>query len=214
MKRKLTKRGVQRRAQVLEAAFRLFAEQGYDGTTVGDVCDVLGVGKGVFYWYFDSKEALFSELLQSSLLRIRRTQEAAIEGVSDPVERIERGIVASIELFRSSPGFLGLIRVAARYDEFSSFVEKGQEIIAHDTATHIKEGMATGAIRHGDPELMAHGILGAIFHFVEVYFGTDADESHDRPQLAAEAVVFCLKGILQSDDGRESGAAPPTPQRQ
>jgi TetR/AcrR family transcriptional regulator, cholesterol catabolism regulator len=114
VKRKLTKRGVQRRAQVLEAAFRLFAEQGYDGTTVGDVCDVLGVGKGVFYWYFDSKEALFSELLQSSLLRIRRTQEAAIEGVSDPVERIERGIVASIELFRSSPGFIGLIRVAAR----------------------------------------------------------------------------------------------------
>jgi len=198
VKRKLTKRGTQRREQVMEAAFRLFAEQGYDGTTVGDICDVLGVGKGVFYWYFDSKEALFTELLQSSLLQLRKTQELAIQGVADPVDRIEKGIKASIELFRGSPGFLGLIRIAARYEEFSSFVDKGQQIIADDTATHIKEGMATGAIRDADPELMAHGILGAIFHFVEIYFGTDADESHDRPQLADEAVSFCMRGILGS----------------
>ena len=56
--------------------------------------------------------------------------------------------------------------------------------------------MAAGSIRHGDPELMAHGILGAIFHFVETYFGTDADAVPDRPQLAEEAVAFCVYGLL------------------
>jgi hypothetical protein len=43
---------------------------------------------------------------------------------------------------------------------------------------------------------MAHGILGAIYHFVEVYFGTEAGAVHDRPQLADEAVAFCLSGLL------------------
>ena len=195
--RKLTKRGSQRREQVLEAAARLFAEQSYHGTAVGDICDELGVGKGVFYWYFPSKEALFSELLQSTLLRLRRSQNAAIEGIDDPVERIERGITSSIEFFRSNPGLLSLIRTAARYDEFSGFVEKGQEIIAADTAVHIKEGMATGSIRQGDPELMAHGILGAIFHFVEVYFGTYPEAVGDRPELAQEAAQFCLAGLRE-----------------
>ncbi len=196
--RKLTKRGSKRRVQLLEAASRLFAEQGYHGTTVGDICDTLGVGKGVFYWYFESKEALFSEILQESLLELRRAQERAIETVDDPVARIEQGIRASIDFFRASPGFLELIRTAARYDEFSIFVENGQQIIAADTATHIKDGMARGEIRHGDPDLMAHGILGAIFHFVEVYFGTAGDATADRPQLADEAVTFCLRGLLAS----------------
>jgi len=197
--RRLTKRGTRRREQVMEAAQRLFADQGYHRTTVGDVCDTLGVGKGVFYWYFPSKEELFSELLQDSLLQLRRAQHAAIERVDDPVARLEEGIRASIAFFRETPGLLTLIRTAARYEEFASFVDKGHQIIADDTATHLKEGMAAGSIRHGDPELMAHGILGAIFHFVEIYFGTDVEATSDRPQLADEAVAFCLRGILQGD---------------
>ena len=86
--RKLTRRGSERRDQILDAGYRLFAETGYHRTTVGDVCDLLGVGKGVFYWYFESKDALFAELLQRSLLELRRAQQAAIAEVGDPVARI------------------------------------------------------------------------------------------------------------------------------
>lgn len=198
MTRKLTRRGSRRREQILQAAARLFAEQGYHGTTVGDVCDAIGVGKGVLYWYFPSKEELFSELIQASLYKLRRAQHVAIEGVHDPVERIERGIRASVEFFRADPGFLGLIRTAARYEEFSGLVERGQQIVVADVANHIKDGMAAGKLRHGDPELMAHGILGAIFHFVETYFGVTGEEVEDRPGLADEAVAFCLHGVLAS----------------
>lgn len=194
--RKLTQRGSKRRQQIIEAAMRLFSEQGYHGTTVGDVCDSLGVGKGVVYWYFRSKEALFTELLQTTLLELRRAQEQRVGGVTDPVERIEQGIRASIDFFRQNPGYLEMIRTAARYEEFTGLVEKGQEIVATDTAMHIKEGMGSGAIRDGDPELMAHGILGATFHFVETYFGTEHGAVDDRPQLADEAVAFCLRGLL------------------
>ena len=196
--RTLTKRGFKRRRQVMEAGYRLFAEEGYHGTTVRDVCEVLGVGTGVFYWYFPSKEALFAELLQSSLLQLRRAQRSAIAGVEDPLTRIERGIRASIEFFRATPGFLSLSRTAARYEEFARFVEEGQETVVKDVAAHIQEGMTAGSIRQGDPELMAHAILGAILHCVETYFGTEADAVQQRPQLADEVVAFCITGILQS----------------
>lgn len=196
MNKKLTERGSKRREQIIDAAFRLFAEQGYHGTTVGDICDDLGVGKGVFYWYFESKESLFRELLRACLLHLRRAQEAAIEGVDDPVGRIERGIRASIEFFRGDPGYLNVIRTAARYEGFSGALHEGQEVVVADVAIHVKEGMSAGSIRAGDPDLMAHGILGAIYHFVEVYLGTSGDSSGGRPQLADEAVAFCLRGIL------------------
>lgn len=193
--RKLTKRGTRRREQVLEVGAQLFAEQSYHGTTVGDVCDALGVGKGVFYWYFESKEALFSELLEGSLLSLRRYQEDAIALAGDPVARIEQGIRASIKFFDDNPEVLSLIRIAGMYEEFQSLVQRGQQIVVADTAGHIKEGMSAGLIRPGDPELMGHGILGAIFHFVEVYM--DATDGNDRPQLADEAVAFCLRGLLE-----------------
>ena len=196
MKRKLTKRGTQRREQIVEEAARLFAEAGYHGTAVGDICDALGVGKGVFYWYFPSKEAVFTEVLQESLLSLRRAQQAAISDVADPVARIEAGIGASIEFFRHNPGFLSVIRTASRYEEFSGLVTHGQEIVVADVAAHLKEGMSAGSIRHGDPELMAHGILGAIFHFVEIYLEVDMTTTADRPELAQEAVEFCLRGLL------------------
>lgn len=196
--RRLTQRGSKRREQIVEASLKLFADQGYHGTTIGDVCDTLDVGKGVIYWYFRSKEALFSEILQRTLLALRRQQQARVAMVEDPVERIEHGIRASIDFFRTNPGYLGMIRTAARYDEFAGLVQKGQEIVVADTATHVKEGMALGEIRDGDAELMAHGVLGAIFHFVETYFGTDDGATNDRPQLADEAVAFCLRGLLAS----------------
>ncbi len=194
--RKLTRRGSERREQILEEAARLFADQGYHGAAVGDICDSLGVGKGVFYWYFPSKEAVFSELLQEALLRLRRAQQASIETVEDPIDRIEQGIRASVEFFRENPSVLAVIRIAARYEEFSGLVQKGQEIVVSDVANHIKEGMANGTIRDGDPELMAHGILGAIFHFVETYFEGETTVSKERPRLADEAAAFCLRGLL------------------
>jgi hypothetical protein len=95
---------------------------------------------------------------------------------------------------------LGLIRTAGRYDEFVGLVETGQQIVVQDVATHIKEGMSRGEIRTGDPELMAHGILGAIFHFVETYFPpavAETEKALDRPELADEAVAFCLSGLLE-----------------
>ncbi|MQB00966.1 MAG: TetR family transcriptional regulator [Actinobacteria bacterium] len=195
-KRKLTRRGSKRRKQLIDAALRQFAYAGYHGTTVGDICDELGVGKGVFYWYFDSKDELFAELLKKTLYELRRAQEVAIDRVKDPVERIDQGIRASIRFFRENPGYVQVIRTAARYEQFAAALAHGQEVVVADTALHIKAGMSEGRLRHGDPELMAHGILGALFHFVETYFGIDGDVSHDRPELEDEAAAFCLRGLL------------------
>jgi len=50
VKRKLTARGRERRQQILDESARLFAERGYHPTSVAEIVESLGVGKGVFYW--------------------------------------------------------------------------------------------------------------------------------------------------------------------
>jgi AcrR family transcriptional regulator len=66
---KRTKRRVRlqrddRREQILEAAMHLFAEKGFDRTTVDDIADACGVAPGLIYHYFDSKASLLRAILQ------------------------------------------------------------------------------------------------------------------------------------------------------
>src|SRR5579862_4797451 len=96
MARRLTARGQRRRQELIEFAADLFATQGYHPTSVTDVVDALGVGKGVFYWYFESKEALFTQILADAQRDLRRAQRHAIEDEPDPLRRIAAGIRTAV----------------------------------------------------------------------------------------------------------------------
>ena len=60
--RRLTRQGHERKRQLLDHAAELFAERGYAETRVIDIVRAAGVAKGLFYWYFDNKEAVFTEI--------------------------------------------------------------------------------------------------------------------------------------------------------
>lgn len=64
------------RADLLDAAAKLFAVQGFEATSVSQLCERAGLAKGTFYWTFESKEALFAELVMD---RIERPIHEAIE---------------------------------------------------------------------------------------------------------------------------------------
>src|SRR5690606_22818626 len=53
-----------KREEIMQAALMLFAERGYDGTTVPMIADKAKVGAGTIYRYFDNKEALVNALFQ------------------------------------------------------------------------------------------------------------------------------------------------------
>ncbi|MCB9152072.1 MAG: TetR/AcrR family transcriptional regulator [Caldilineaceae bacterium] len=51
-----------RRHEILDAAQQLFYQKGYEQTSVQDLLNAIGIAKGTFYHYFDSKQALLQEL--------------------------------------------------------------------------------------------------------------------------------------------------------
>src|SRR5207249_4993583 len=109
MNRKLTRRGRDRRRQLMDVATERFAENGYHPTSVAEIVQGLGVGKGVFYWYFSSKEELFGEILREAQQQLRRRQQAAIADEADPVGRIELGIRASLAWFEENRNLVNLL---------------------------------------------------------------------------------------------------------
>ena len=140
----------------------MFAERGYHPTSVADIVAALGVGKGVFYWYFASKDELLTELLKASNHELRKRQQQAIEGEDDPVRRIELGIRATLVWFAEHREYFAIIQFAATDETFAPVLARNREISIADTIRHLKDGIVDGRIVDRDPELLAHAIHGVV----------------------------------------------------
>ncbi len=75
----LTKRSQQKRALILAAAIRYFAEHGYESARVGDIAAELGIAKGSVFQHFGSKDGLFVEAYKESVSKLPSYLEAPDE---------------------------------------------------------------------------------------------------------------------------------------
>jgi AcrR family transcriptional regulator len=191
--RRLTARGEERRQQLLDTATRMFAERGYHPTSVADIVDGVGVGKGVFYWYFESKEQLFLELMARARDDMRLAQVAFIADEPDPVRRLEGGIRASLDWLESHRDIIALFQIASVDTRFASALRQAQEDEAAQLATHLKDAIATGRIPDGDPLVLAHAVLGAVEALARTFLMRPG--AWDQG-VADTAVAFCLGGVL------------------
>jgi AcrR family transcriptional regulator len=194
VRRKLTPRGKERRAQLIECAGELFAEQGYHPTSVTDIVDALGVGKGVFYWYFSSKEELLIEILRESHQDLRRRQQHAIRDEPDPLVRIELGIRESMQWFLEHRRYFSLFQFAINDERFGPVLRRNAEVASADAVRHIKDAIVEGRIVDQDPEMLAHAIVGVIDQLTQVYI---LDRNEPAERAADAAVAFCLHGLVR-----------------
>ena len=192
MSRRLTQRGKERRAQLLAYATTRFAQDGYHPTSVADIVDGLGVGKGVFYWYFDSKEELFTEILRTAQNDMRRTQQRRIQGVDDPVERIQLGVRAAVLWMAEHDDLRRLFEFARTEAAFNGAMKEGQRVLVDDAMAHLKDAIGQGRIPDHDPEVLAHAILGVANHLTRVFI---SGRGQDPESVADMVVTFCREGI-------------------
>ena len=130
MTKQLTKRGRERRRQLLDYATHRFAENGYHPTSVDDLVNGIGVGKGVFYWYFSSKEQLLVEILEDTGRDLRRAQKQAIGDETDAIKRLELGIRSTMRWLAQNEDAFTLFQFAATQESFAEVVRAEQKLRA------------------------------------------------------------------------------------
>jgi AcrR family transcriptional regulator len=193
MNRRLTQRGRERRNQLLDIAAVLFAERGYHPTSVAEIVEAASVGKGVFYWYFESKEALFNEILRNSNFSLRRRQQAYIGTEPDPIRRLELGVQASMHWYREHRHVFNLFQFAATETAFAATLHESQENALNDAVRHVKEAMAAGRIREGDPLFLTQAVTG-VTSLMARRFIFERDDDPD--EVAAMTSSFILHGLM------------------
>ena len=82
---------IETKTELLTAAWELFAQNGYENTPINDILARVGVSKGAFYHYFDSKEDLLKTIVDRFIERIRVELMALLEPRDLPAsERLNR----------------------------------------------------------------------------------------------------------------------------
>jgi AcrR family transcriptional regulator len=84
-----TDKGVETRQLILDASMDLFSQNGYDATSVAEICQKAQVSKGAFYYHFISKQALFLHLMTTWLKGVEGTLRTAQGTASDVPEAFE-----------------------------------------------------------------------------------------------------------------------------
>ena len=208
--RRLTAQGLERKQQLLDRAGELFAERGYAETRVIDIVRAAGVAKGLFYWYFENKEALFKELAASIRLNLRRQQGAALDPDAPPLVNLYRGTETSVHFMAEHAHFFSLLEVEGR--NFTDVLRQGTQQHINDMVRIVEAGQADGTIREEDPTLLALGVVGSVGHYS--HFHRTGRINVPLPELATFVARYVVHSLASDDDAiraalREIGAAAP-----
>lgn len=187
-----------RRRQILAVALEVFSEKGYHDASITDVVRHAGVARGTFYQYFDSKQAIFHELLDQLLDGLR----SSVVGVDDregapPIRQQLVGTVTRVlDAVDTNRPFVRIaLRVAVGLDaEVDEKLAQFNGNLRTLIALSLRRGQTMGLIRECDTQLAAVCVLGAFQAVIEQYLG--GDEVVDTHRLALGILEFSLKGLL------------------
>jgi AcrR family transcriptional regulator len=146
-----------RRRQLLDVALRVFAAQGFDGTSMSELAETAGVTKPVVYQHFGSKRDLYLELLDDVGRHLQDSVTKAIAGASGPRAQVQAGFRAYFRFVAENrDAFRLLFMGSTRHDrEFAGAVERVEESMADAIAPLIEAGIDE---RHRGQ--LAHALVG------------------------------------------------------
>lgn len=156
-RKKLT--GAQRREQLVEIGREVFAERGYEATTVEEIASRAKVSKPIVYQHFGGKEGLYAVIVDREMARIVTAISRAISSGS-PRDRAEHAALAFLEYVRDHPaGFSVLSHDAPAGDSsMSSVMSEVAERVTDVFAAALGEaGYDTSAA-----PIYAHALVGMV----------------------------------------------------
>ena len=92
-----------KRGAIVEAARQVFAEKGLDGASMREIAAAAGYTAPAIYFYFESKEALYGEIVAASLTELSRAVKRAVALADTPHARVRAGPIAFYLFYRENP---------------------------------------------------------------------------------------------------------------
>lgn len=131
-----TKKAKEKFDKLINAADKLFAENGYEKTSIANITSLANVGVGTYYLYFEDKISIYHYVLFDYQSRIKRYIASRIGAIKDRSEKERIGLIAWLEFINENPNTYDIIWQSLAvdrnlfvnyYKKFSESYERGLE---------------------------------------------------------------------------------------
>lgn len=185
----------ERYERILTEAARLFAEKGYEQTTISDIVKACDMARGTFYLYFESLEgvltALFSDVMSVVWAEVERiiqqNQETDLKEIIRAIFRLVTERRELLTVFHCGGG-----------QAFNEFKYRSiRDNLGLSVARLIRQGQESGTIRSCSPELVAMMITSLIDQMA-YYTVVLEEDAQTKEKVVDELVGFIMYGTKSS----------------
>lgn len=190
----VTDRGRETKQRILQAAERVFGEQGYHDASITRIVQDAGIAQGTFYLYYRSKRDVFIEVVRYLATELRDAIHAATQGLSSRTEVEEQGFWAFFRFVERHPLSYRIVR-QAEFVDLETFRAYYQNL-AKGYQRGLEAAMAAGEFVPRDAEALAYALMG-IGDFVGmryVLFSGGGTVPESALQDLMQFIFYGLKG--------------------
>jgi TetR/AcrR family fatty acid metabolism transcriptional regulator len=188
-----------RRAQILEAARRMFARHGLEGATVDHIARAARVAKGTIYLYFRSKDEILKHAVHEDLEALGRETIPGVAGPGPIDDRLRAFLAGMLGFFDAQRGFIDLCQMEVGAEVRRRIRhEFGEVYIAQTRAwqSALVEAVRAGTIRAIDPKHTALAIVSFAHGLAIQRLRGWTDASLEADVAQASAILW--KGLAPS----------------
>lgn len=154
-----------KRVRILDAAVKVFAQEGFFNAKVAQIAHVAGVADGTIYLYFKSKDDLLISLFEDRMEMVNSTLREALTAGENAVDRLRRVVRLHLELVQSNRHMAEVICVELRQSAkfMKDYANPKFAEFLRLIAGAIAEGQKAGELRPDlDPQVIARSLFGAL----------------------------------------------------
>ena len=149
--------------KIFETSMKLFAEKGYDATSIEEITATVGVAKGTLYYHFSSKEEIFNFLIEEGIKLLQNSVDIKTAKLENYVDKIKAVVLIQIKIVNKYEDFITILlgqfygkeaRNKMCQKHIYEYIEKIERI--------VEQGIKAGQIKQGNPKVIASEIYALI----------------------------------------------------
>ena len=189
----------ERRAQILDVARQLFARRGYHATSIQDLLDGADIARGTFYLHFDSKRAIFDELVDAFLDRIRSVVRVVdlSPQAPPPLLQIQANLDRIFSVLQQNQDVTRITLLSAEGldaecdAKMADFYGQVRELICHA----LTLGQKMGIVRSCDANVVAQVALGGLKEVALLWIARRDTSEQELQRVGHEILLYSLHGL-------------------
>lgn len=142
--------------KIFETSMKLFAQKGYDATSIEEITATVGVAKGTLYYHFSSKEEIFNFLVEEGMKLLKNSIDIKTSKATNSIDKLRAVVLIQIKIISKYEDFMTIVLSQIWGNEPRNIMCKNKVIEYIKTIEEIlKEGIQKGEIIDGDADIMA-----------------------------------------------------------